>query len=185
MRVTLFRQAAPGSRSWNLAKTAQQIVVVWGLALAAVPFLLDWIERRAGWEFLRFEAQPAAGLTMFALSSLGGLWSAWIVARQGEGTPLPLDGPRRLVVVGPYAYLRNPMAATGVGQALGVALTLGSGTVVVYSLVGGLLWQCVLRPLEEANLASRFGAPYEEYRRQVRCWIPRSSAYRPSDLDPP
>lgn len=141
MRVKLFRQAAPASPAWNLIKTAQQVVVVWGVALALVPLAIDWIERRAGLELARFPAQAPAGWTLFGLASLGGLWSAWHVARRGEGTPLPLDGPRNLVIAGPYAHLRNPMAATGVGQALGVALVLGSGAVAAYALLGGAAWQ--------------------------------------------
>jgi hypothetical protein len=38
------------------------------------------------------------------------------------------------------------MAITFLGQALGVALTLGSGALALYALAGGLFWQLVIRP---------------------------------------
>ena len=71
----------------------------------------------------------------------------------------------------------NPMAVSGVGQGLAVALFLGSPLVALYALMGSLIWQLIFRPLEEDNLAERFGEPYEEYKEAVKCWIPRFSAY--------
>jgi protein-S-isoprenylcysteine O-methyltransferase Ste14 len=43
---------------------------------------------------------------------------------------------------------------------------------------GVLVWQFVLRPVEERDLAARFGAAYEAYRRAVRCWWPRLTPFR-------
>jgi protein-S-isoprenylcysteine O-methyltransferase Ste14 len=96
----------------------------------------------------------------------------------GRGTPLPLDHAHELVVVGPYRYVRNPMAVSGVGQGLMVALFLGSPLVAVYALMGSGIWQHIFRPLEEDDLAARFGADYENYRREVKCWIPRLTPYQ-------
>jgi protein-S-isoprenylcysteine O-methyltransferase Ste14 len=70
------------------------------------------------------------------------------------------------------------MAVSGVGQGLAVALLLGSPLVAIYALMGSLVWQLIFRPLEEAELLTRFGAPYQLYTDQVRCWIPRTSQYR-------
>ncbi|HEX9961477.1 MAG TPA: hypothetical protein VGB00_11125, partial [Pyrinomonadaceae bacterium] len=61
---------------------------------------------------------------------------------------------------------------------LAVGLYLGSPLVLLYGLMGGLIWQIIFRPLEEANLRERFGAEYEDYCREVRCWIPRAKAYQ-------
>ena len=59
------------------------------------------------------------------------------MVRDGEGTPLPLDQTNRLVVSGPYYYVRNPMAIAGIGQGLSVALIFQSLPVGIYSLLGG------------------------------------------------
>lgn len=39
------------------------------------------------------------------------------------------------------------------------------------------MWNHFARPWEERDLAARFGLQFEDYRKQVRCWIPRLTAY--------
>ncbi|MEM6337020.1 MAG: isoprenylcysteine carboxylmethyltransferase family protein, partial [Bacteroidota bacterium] len=75
-------------------------------------------------------------------------------------------------VRGPYRCVRNPMAVGGLSQGLAVGLWLGAWSVFAYVVAGGLLWHVFVRPIEEADLAARFGSRYEAYRRRVRCWIP-------------
>ena len=94
------------------------------------------------------------------------------MVRDGGGTPLPLDQTNHLVVSGPYRYVRNPMAVAGIGQGLAIAIMFQSIPVFVYSIVGGLAWHLVVRPIEERNMVERFGEAYEDYRRRVSCWIP-------------
>ena len=78
----------------------------------------------------------------------------------------------RLVIAGPYRRVRNPMAVAGVAQGVAVGLLGTSWLVIVYALAGGVLWHLLVRPLEEQDLASRFGADYQRYRSTVRCWVP-------------
>lgn len=99
---------------------------------------------------------------------------------EGAGTPLPLSTARHLVTQGPYAYLRNPMAVAGLAQGFSVALILGSWAVAIYTLLGMLVWNFFVRPGEEANLELRFGKAFQQYRREVRCWIPRLHPYQSS-----
>ncbi|HLL99752.1 MAG TPA: isoprenylcysteine carboxylmethyltransferase family protein, partial [Pyrinomonadaceae bacterium] len=123
--------------------------------------------------------QSPLAVALFVGISLLGLSSAVTMSKIGKGTPLPLDSARNLVVAGTYAFVRNPMAVSGVGQGLAVGLYLGSPLVLIYALMGGLIWQLIFRPLEETNLHQRFGAEYEEYCRKVRCWIPNRKSYKP------
>jgi protein-S-isoprenylcysteine O-methyltransferase Ste14 len=64
------------------------------------------------------------------------------------------------------------MAVAGVLQTAGVGLMVGSWMVVVIAVAGALAWNVVIRPVEEADLAARFGEPYRQYTDHVRCWIP-------------
>jgi protein-S-isoprenylcysteine O-methyltransferase Ste14 len=48
--------------------------------------------------------------------------------------------------------------------------------VIAVTLIGAVFWDAFIRPEEEADLANRFGAPYDAYRSTVRCWIPRIGA---------
>jgi protein-S-isoprenylcysteine O-methyltransferase Ste14 len=91
----------------------------------------------------------------------------------GRGTPLPSAMPNRLVIAGPYRWVRNPMAVAGIMQGVAVGLILSSWLVVAYAVVGSLVWNYAVRPSEEADLRSRFGADFARYESEVRCWLPR------------
>jgi protein-S-isoprenylcysteine O-methyltransferase Ste14 len=179
-KLPLFRQAGPASPAWNVVKTLLQIVAFWSFFLALLPTFLVSIEAQMGWARFAFAGQrPLAAALFLALSALG-LWSGLTMARRGDGTPLPLDATRRLVLGGPYAYVRNPMAMAGLGQAMAVGLALGSPLVLVYAGLGAAVWNWLVRPSEEADLARNFGEGYQAYCRAVQCWIPRWQPYRGS-----
>jgi protein-S-isoprenylcysteine O-methyltransferase Ste14 len=173
----MFRRARPARRSWNVAKTLVQIVVLWTLALAVVPWSITAVESSLA--SVGFEGKPLAGAVILILASGLGLWSGYVMAAEGEGTPFPLDAARRLVTKGPYAYVRNPMVMTALAQGMGVVLISGSWGVLVYFSIGIMIWAIVLRPLEEQDLLRQFGTLYEDYKAHVRNWIPRGRPYRP------
>ncbi|HQR35945.1 MAG TPA: isoprenylcysteine carboxylmethyltransferase family protein [Blastocatellia bacterium] len=175
---TLFRQARQASPSWNLAKTFGQITIFWSFFLFALPELINRMEIELGIPRFQLAGQRWVAMGLFGLLSALGLWSGVTMSWFGSGTPLPVDGTRQLVMSGPYAYVRNPMALAGLGQGVAVGVYLGSLLVMVYSIVGSLVWNYVARPLEEVELVEKFGAPYERYRAEVKCWWPRLSPYR-------
>lgn len=171
--TAMFRPAAKTGTNWIVFKTFAQIVIVWGIILVVIPILITRVEDKLGIPRLEFTGQWAiAGVLFVAISSLG-VYAAYVMSRIGKGTPLPLDHARELVIKGPYAYVRNPMAVSGIGQGLAVALFLGSPLVIAYALMGSLIWQLVFRPLEEAELLNRFGDQYQKYADRVKCWVPR------------
>jgi protein-S-isoprenylcysteine O-methyltransferase Ste14 len=176
-QLPLFRQAGPASPRWNLIKTFLHIVAFWSFFLGLLPSFLVNIEKQMGWPQFAFTGQRALALLAFAALSALGLACGWIMARRGDGTPLPLDATRRLVISGPYAYVRNPMAMAGLGQALAVGIGLGSPLVLGYVALGGAVWNWLVRPSEEADLVRHFGDEYERYRQAVKCWIPRRRPY--------
>ena len=173
------REARPATAAWNVAKTLFQTAIFWSTLLFVVPALIYWVEGATGLGAYRFAATSwrVAGTVVFALGGALGLTSGLIMAIRGRGTPLPLDCTRELVVVGPYRYVRNPMAIAGLGQGAAVGLYLGSPSVLAYVLAGLLIWNFGVRPGEEADLEARFGEAYRAYRSRVRCWRPRLRAY--------
>lgn len=90
----------------------------------------------------------------------------------GKGTPLPFDCAQKLVIKGPYKYVRNPMAVAGIGQALSIGLYFGSFLILIYALSGAVLWHVLVKPSEEKDLQNRFGNEYLVYKQKVKCWIP-------------
>ena len=166
---SLFRNSST-SFAYNIVKTLIQIVCVWTLSLVAVPFiLLDAFETLA---ILSFGLSFYLASIGFACCSVLGLASAYMMVRDGGGTPLPLDQTNRLVITGPYRYVRNPMAVAGIGQGLALALIFQSASILIYALLGALVWHLVVRPVEEGDMVRRFGDSYLEYRKHVSCWIP-------------
>ncbi|MDQ0894867.1 methyltransferase family protein [Agromyces ramosus] len=172
-----FRPANARASSFaHVATTAFQILIFWGFFLGVVPLVLAFVEQRWG---LSMPFPPIAGPTgfvVFLLASALGLWSAAAMSTRGAGTPLPAAMPNRLVIAGPYRFVRNPMAIAGFVQGVAVGLLLSSWLVVAYSIAGSLMWNYVIRPLEESDLEARFGDEYRRYRDTVRCWWPRLRA---------
>ncbi|MBW8763876.1 MAG: isoprenylcysteine carboxylmethyltransferase family protein [Microbacterium sp.] len=168
-----FRTARNEGRARLAARTVRQMLLFWVLFLGVLPVGIAAVEAR--W-MLRMDVpvpvRVAGGLLFIAASALG-IRSAVSVLVVGEGTPLPAHMARRLVITGPYRYVRNPMAVAGIAQGVAVGLALGSWLVVAYALCGSLIWNTLVRPQEEADLESRFGAEFDEYRRRVPCWVPR------------
>ena len=169
-----FRPAAPRRGSLvHVASTFAQIVVFWGFFLVVLPIAVSRLERRwavgVEWPWVA----GVVGIVVLVSACALGISSAVSMSVRGQGTPLPSAMPNRLVVAGPYRFIRNPMAVAGIVQGVAVGLLLGSWLVVAYALIGSLLWNYAVRPLEEADLEERFGAEYREYRDSVRCWVPR------------
>jgi len=92
----------------------------------------------------------------------------------GKGTPLPTANAPNLVVTGPYRFVRNPMALAGILQGLCTGWFLGSYAVLVYALLGAVVWHVLVRPAEERELAQRFGDEYTQYKSKVPLWIVRA-----------
>jgi protein-S-isoprenylcysteine O-methyltransferase Ste14 len=169
-----FRVADESSGARHLRRSLGQLVVFWTTFFVVVPLLLTAVEDRLGlsWPALDQDGVQLAGATMFVLGSAVGLWSCVTMALRGKGTPLPAETARELVVVGPYRFVRNPMAVAGYVQTTGVGLMVGSWMVLAVAAAGAVVWNVLIRPQEEADLADRFGEAYRLYTERVRCWIP-------------
>lgn len=169
-----FRESRERSGASHLAHGLSQLVVFWTGLLIATPILVAWAERRLRLALPPLESVPeAVGAGLFLAASALGVWSLVAMALRGEGTPLPAATARKLVVAGPYRYVRNPMALAGGLQTIGVGLVLGSWAVLVLAFSGAIAWHTLIRPREEDDLVDRFGGAYVAYRESVRCWLPR------------
>lgn len=168
--LAYFRTATSKSNAWNLAKTLFQTTIFWFSFLYLVPQILLVFERLFRLKPFEFFGQTGMASAGFVLASFGGLWSGATMAVRGKGTPLPFDTAARLVVAGPYKYVRNPMAIFGLAQGLFVGIYLGSYFIFPYVFLGAWLWNTYVRPVEETELRIRFGSAYEEYCQRVACW---------------
>lgn len=102
-----------------------------------------------------------------------GLWCVGSFALIGGGTPAPFDPPRRLVVRGPYAVVRNPMYIGAVLALVGASLFLRSLALLAYAVFLLAAAHLFVVLYEEPTLRRTFGAEYDAYCRQVGRWWPR------------
>ncbi len=122
--------------------------------------LIVWLARLAGMLLILI------GLGLFS-------WCVSLFAQVGKGTLAPWDPTRKLVAVGPYRFVRNPMISGVAALLIGQAVLRGSW------VVG--LWACVFIAInhvyfvlsEEPGLEARFGEAYRRYKVNVPRWLPR------------
>ncbi|HEX8814242.1 MAG TPA: isoprenylcysteine carboxylmethyltransferase family protein [Terriglobales bacterium] len=120
-----------------------------------------------------FGSAQVVGIIVTALGTAIALWCIVTFISIGKGTPAPFDPPRRLVVRGPYQFVRNPMYIGAVVALSGAALFYRSIALLLYG-VGFLAISHVFVVLyEEPALQRTFGNDYDDYRRHVHRWWPR------------
>ncbi len=165
--------------NWRILKA---IFVLPGTALVLVPGILVFATRNS--RFASDLSGPsdfcfwlAIALFVAGLSVI--VWTVSLFAHAGKGTPAPWDPPERLVVAGPYRFVRNPMITGAVTVLAGECLLLQSWPLAVW-LVVFFVANAIYFPLsEEPALRGRFGDEYRLYAANVPRWLPR---LRPWDL---
>jgi protein-S-isoprenylcysteine O-methyltransferase Ste14 len=178
------RQPTLASRAAYLLRHMLAVLALPVTVTVAVP---AWIARRAGVQvtlpstasdmLLASAGIPVlmAGLILFASS----LYEFFV---HGRGTLAPWDPPRRLLVRGPYRYVRNPMISGVAFVLCGTALMLRSRPHAMWAVIFVLINATYISLLEEPGLEARFGEEYARYKRHVRRFLPRLT---PWDSDRP
>jgi protein-S-isoprenylcysteine O-methyltransferase Ste14 len=153
--------------------------------LVGAAFLALWFWLLPRWLGFRVEISGAARWRWIAAipSALGfavALRCIWDFGRTGHGTPAPIAPPQKLVVVGPYRYVRNPMYLGFFAGWIGLWVIFGRASrVTVIGACAVVLGTALFVMLyEEPTLRKMFGADYEEYCRNVRRWLPRVHAWQ-------
>jgi protein-S-isoprenylcysteine O-methyltransferase Ste14 len=127
--------------------------------------------------------RPGGFLGIFLLLA-GFVLFAWCVAlfvRVGRGTLAPWDPTRRLIAVGPYRYVRNPMITAVIMMLLGQALFRGSWVLGAFTAFFIALNHLYFTGLEEPGLEKRFGESYRLYKANVSRWVPRLTPWEPAE----
>lgn len=157
------------------------------LAVGAAFFSL-WFWLLPQWLAFTVETAGAARWRwLAALPSVLGfavaLRCVWDFGWTGRGTPAPIAPPQRLVVVGVYRYMRNPMYLGFAGGWIGLWIIFGHANPVLIAAVAAVALGIHLFVVfyEEPTLRGKFGASYEEYCRNVRRWLPRLQAWRKTE----
>ncbi len=113
------------------------------------------------------------GMTVAGVGAAIALWCILTFVMLGKGTPAPFDPPRRLVVRGPYRFVRNPMYLGAVLALAGAALSYKSIPLLSYAGLFGLITHVFVVCYEEPTLRQTFGNDYEVYCGRVGRWWPK------------
>jgi len=109
----------------------------------------------------------------------GWLFAMWFVQAQfALGGGIPIFSTQKLIVQGPYAYCRNPMALGADLFYVGVCIWMGSLSAVVLTMLFATLSVVYLKMIEEKDLEKRYGNDYLEYKEATPLLIPRFSPLR-------
>ena len=117
-----------------------------------------------------------AGLLLFIVTVI-------TFIRIGNGTIMPWDPTRKLVVAGVYRYVRNPMILGVLTLLVGEALLLASYGIAALALLFFAINTLYFIFSEEPGLVKRFGQEYREYMQNVPRWIPRRKPWQPSESE--
>ena len=120
-------------------------------------------------------APQVAGMIVVGIGTAIALWCVFTFVFIGKGTPAPFDPPRKLVIRGPYRFVRNPMYI-GAGMTLaGAALYYESLSISIYTGLFFLITHLFVVLYEEPTLRRTFGDEYEAYFQRVSRWLPTKS----------
>jgi protein-S-isoprenylcysteine O-methyltransferase Ste14 len=127
-------------------------------------------------------AGKLTGGTLFVLGFVLWISAPTILVLKGRGIPLERTdglaigfGTQRLVRVGPFRHVRNPMYVGYLTVFFAVGLLLDSPLMAFVFCPLWWLQTHLLLILEEKHLERRFGDEYRRYKEEVPRWIPRLS----------
>jgi protein-S-isoprenylcysteine O-methyltransferase Ste14 len=170
---------------WSLARG---IILLPGMALGFIPFAIIWLTRNT-----KFAASLASShqVIFWIAIFVAGIAFVLIIRTVslfleiGKGTPAPWDPPKKIVVLGPYRYMRNPMITGALLVLLAESLFFQSWPIVAWTLlffVGNMIYFPLV---EEKGLQRRFGEDYAVYCKNVPRWIPRLKPWQPEGKNQP
>jgi len=148
------------ARKW-IGSTSNRTFIAWPVALFAAEAALQQGLPDVAWWWL-----PVMAWGYLQYKLVGTYRN-----REGGGGPGQKVPPERILDVGPYRFVRNPMYLGHLIFLAGLALALRSWLAAVV-LAGHFFWFHHHVRRDEERLTDLFGDTYRDYCRRVKRWIP-------------
>jgi protein-S-isoprenylcysteine O-methyltransferase Ste14 len=163
-------QTGLGGRVRGLRRTipSRVLLIVGVCVLAAVLRHLP----RSFWHHLQYWQPELAllGALLVLASTALLLWARWILGTMWASIPM-IQEHHELRTDGPYRLVRHPIYTGFLGLVIGGMMACGFGVWIVLLAVA-VPWLLRRVRIEDAMMASQFGASYEAYRARVPALIP-------------
>jgi protein-S-isoprenylcysteine O-methyltransferase Ste14 len=173
-----------GLVAWYLV----EVVGMWGGTTILIAALAPWwLSSSSEWVPLRvlggLLALVSVGIGAWACYKMG--WARLLFA----GALFPPGAgaeenrvPQRLVIEGPYRYVRNPLYVTDFALIMGTALLTNDPFLFLLAALYAVQLSLQL-PLEERELRRRFGDRYRRYCELVPRFVPRLRPVSPREIE--
>lgn len=102
--------------------------------------------------------------------------TAWIInirlfKTAGNGTPVPIEPPKKLVLANHYRYSRNPMYLSTLIVLAGYFFLYGQLSLLLYVALVASGFHLFVTHYEEPTLKKKFGSKYTAYCKRVPRWF--------------
>jgi protein-S-isoprenylcysteine O-methyltransferase Ste14 len=145
------------------------------LAWITIPFYVAFFSVKAPAALRRLYDEPFSQWVgvVLAAAALGATLVCW--KRMGSSWRMGIDPSERtrLIITGPYAYVRHPIYALSSVMMVATVLVVPAPAMIVVALVHLSFLQWEARR-EERHLVGVHGAPYAAYMRRVGRFVPRT-----------
>src|SRR4030042_2277293 len=136
-----------------------------------LPYILINLNDYLNLPYIRSILFGVVGMLLIFAGGFVALYCFGLFVKLGEGTPVPVDPPKKLVARGLYKYTRNPMYLAYMMIIFGEFLIFGHIMLLIYFLLAGVCLQILVVFWEEPKLVKRFGKDYLDYKKEVPRWL--------------
>ncbi len=149
-----------------------QVMMSASIVLFWIPEIIFAMRPAMGWA--RLENEPvwlrSMELQCVFLLAVPGISAVQEFVLRGGGTPIPYDAPKKLVVSGMYRYVANPMQLSCFAVMMAWGGLLRNPWISAAGVMSFLYGLGLANWDEGEDLKTRFGEPWQKYRRHVRAW---------------
>jgi protein-S-isoprenylcysteine O-methyltransferase Ste14 len=147
-----------------------------------IPFLIIWFEHQKNIYpvITPVTSLLLVGLVLGVVGFILFLATIRMFILIGNGTIMPWDPTKKLIIVSLYSHVRNPMILSLIIIQFSESIifeSYGIALLAVFNFVFNTIYFILS---EEPGLIRRFGEEYVKYKRNVPRWIPRLKPWRPS-----
>ncbi len=158
------------------------VVIVYIIAMPGIAIVLGRIIDRTTHFYTHVIPPPynyAISIPIIILCWCLIIWTSRSIVKIGKGHPAEIFNvevspvTQRLIVIGPYLWMRNPMATGNITYMfIGLGLLINSVSMILFYPIALLIAFVYFKVFEEPSLLKRFGNDYVEYRKNTPMFFP-------------